>query len=373
LRQAVAEWQGAGGRPGNGPYQIFEQQAAQGYYNDAAATGHLFGRPDDVRWSVVELARIRAENGDVQGAKNQIRTLIGSDVGAQAAEAIALTQAHNGDLPGALETISPLGDSNHVLGTFAQNQIEHGDFDGALTTAGQMNPEAAAQVFYRFADALRDRGGQKRVRGLASHMSNRQQAAALLEVARFKFQPRKIMTVVELRADPCSLAYHGPSNGNFAAVDALIEQNKCSYVSFVAIEQYAVDPAGAERLLRANADPQDLIRGLDGFAMAAARKSDILAALRFLGNVESLQGPGNAGNAVQVIARCWTIRDGPKAVLRWAHSRPSPGERIWALIGVAQALGHARPRASSGSRRSRDILGNSSVLERLPGRVGYGD
>src|ERR1700733_14836892 len=48
LREAVAEWKKAG-EPGYGPnYQIFEQQAAQGYYEDAAAAGCLFKRADDV-------------------------------------------------------------------------------------------------------------------------------------------------------------------------------------------------------------------------------------------------------------------------------------------------------------------------------------
>jgi hypothetical protein len=62
---AVGEWERAG-EPGNGPvYQIFEQQATQGYYDDAAATGHLFKRVDDVQWSIVEWAKIRAENGDI--------------------------------------------------------------------------------------------------------------------------------------------------------------------------------------------------------------------------------------------------------------------------------------------------------------------
>ena len=67
---AVAEWKKAG-EPGNGPnYQIFEQQGAQGYYDDAAATGRLFKRADDVQWSIVELVKIRAENGDIQSAKS---------------------------------------------------------------------------------------------------------------------------------------------------------------------------------------------------------------------------------------------------------------------------------------------------------------
>src|SRR5436190_7001582 len=69
LREAVEEWKRAG-EPGNGPdYQIFEQQAAQGYYEDAAATATLFKSAEDRRWSVVELAKIRAENGDILGAK----------------------------------------------------------------------------------------------------------------------------------------------------------------------------------------------------------------------------------------------------------------------------------------------------------------
>ncbi len=345
LREAVAEWQRAGRPFDQGAYQIFEQQAAQGYYDDAAATGRLFGRPDDVRWSVVELAKIRAENGDIQGAKNQINKLAGSGVGASATEMIALVQAHNGDLPGALETIGPLGDSNEMMGAFARHQIAQDDFDGALKTAEQMDSKSAVQMFYAVADTLRDRGEQKRVRELASHMSDRKLSALFVELARFTFRPREIPTIEIVRASPCELAYHGPSNGNFAEVDALIEQNKCSYVSFVATQQYAVDPAGAERLLRKNANPQDLIVGLGEFAMAGAKKSDISAALRFLSNIETLQGPGNAWNAVREIARCWTIRDGPKTVLKWARSRPNADERIWAFIGVAEALGHARPRA----------------------------
>ena len=78
LLEAVAEWKKAG-EPGSGPNsQIFEQQAAQGYYEDAAATSRLFKRADDVQWAVVELVRIRAENGDIQGAKNSINSLADS-------------------------------------------------------------------------------------------------------------------------------------------------------------------------------------------------------------------------------------------------------------------------------------------------------
>jgi hypothetical protein len=343
LREAVTEWKLAG-EPGTGPnYQIFEQQAVQGYYEDAAATGRLYKRADDVQWSIVELAKIRTENGDIQGAKDQIKRFSGSDLGTRAAKVIALTQAHNGDLPGSLETIGPLGDSNEVRLVFGQRQIANGDFDGALKTAEQMDSQSADQAFYGVGDALRDRGEQKRVPELASHMSDRKMAALFVELARFTFRPREIETIEIVQPGPCDIAYHGTSDGNFAEVDALIEQNKCSYVSFVATQQYAVDPAGAERLLRRNANPQDLNRGLAEFAVAAAKRGEIAEALRFLDNLQSLNGPGNAYRVVHEIARAWTIRDGPKAVLQWARSRPNTDERTWALIGIAEALGHARP------------------------------
>jgi hypothetical protein len=48
--------------------------------------------------------------------------------------------------------------------------------------------------------------------------------------------------------------------------------------------------------------------------------------------------------AIHQIARAWTIKSGPKAVLKWARSRPTTDERTWALIGMAEALGHATSR-----------------------------
>jgi len=356
LREAVAEWHRAG-EPGEGPsYQIFEQQAAQGYYDDAAATSYLFKQPNDKQWAVVELAKIRAENGDIPGAKSMVAKFAGSDLGSRALKTIAEIQAARGDLSGALKT-SP-GNSDDIMLVFARRQIEKADFDGALKTAEQMDSKSGDQVFYEVGGALRVRGEQKRARELASNMSNHRLAALFLELSRFTLWPQKIRSceIEIVQADPCAIAYHGAPDGNFAEVDALIEQNKCSYVSFVAVQQYAVDPAGAERLLRRDANPQDLASGLDQFAMAAAKKGNIAEALRFLSNLQTLSMaekgrnillPTQAGgaDAVHEIARDWTIRDGPKVVLRWAHSRPSTEERTWALIGVAEALGHARPQS----------------------------
>ena len=97
LREAVAEWQHTGGPGGEICRQIFEQQALRGYYDDAAATGRLFRQ---VEWSVVELARIRAENGDLPGAKGMMKRYTGSDLGAQIARSVALAQVSKGDLEG---------------------------------------------------------------------------------------------------------------------------------------------------------------------------------------------------------------------------------------------------------------------------------
>lgn len=73
LRQLVEEWK-LEGEPGSGPNkQIFEQQAAQGYYEEALDTARLFKRTDDLNWSITELARIRAENGDIEGSKAMVK------------------------------------------------------------------------------------------------------------------------------------------------------------------------------------------------------------------------------------------------------------------------------------------------------------
>jgi tetratricopeptide (TPR) repeat protein len=350
LQEAVTEWKLAG-EPDPGPsYQIFEQQAAQGYYDDAMATARLFKRVDAIHYSITELAKIRVENGDIQGAKDMIKRFAGSELGVRATEAIALAQVRNGDLRGALETAQPIGDSDRILLAFARRQIANGDFDGALKSAEQLRSDSATQLFYEVGDALRVRGEQKRVRELASHMSNRKLASLFLNLARFTLSPGEVRTI---QATPCDIAYFNAAAGRFDEAEALIDQGKCSNVSFVAIRKYTVDPVGAERLLRTKADPQDLAYGLDQLAVAAAQNGNIAEALRFFGDLQALSRTGNVKNvvltharntdAVHEIARAWTIKDGPKRVLRWVRSRSNGDERTWGLIGMAEALGHARP------------------------------
>lgn len=285
LREAVTEWEHAG-QPGIGPdFQIFEQQAAQGYYEDAAATATLFKRPDDRRWSVQELAKIRAENGDIQGAKAMMKRFSGSDLADRATQAIALAQVGNGDLQGALETAALVGCQDEVLLAFARRQIDGGDFSGALQTAEQMKSNSADQVFYEIGDSLRERGEGKRVRELASHMADRKLAALFTKLVRFTLRPAELETVVQ--ATPCDIAYHDASISKFVEADMLAEQNKCPYVSAIATQQYPADPAGAERLLQQASDPTDKATGLANFAASAASAGDISGAFASITNVRA--------------------------------------------------------------------------------------
>ena len=106
---------------------------------------------------------------------------------------------------------------------------------------------------------------------------------------------------------PVIISWMYATEGKFAEADAVIQKNKCSNVSFVAARQYAVDPSGAEQLLRANADKKDLARGLGEFVKAAAEKGNIAEALRFLDAVQSLGGPDSVSSEVHETARAWTI------------------------------------------------------------------
>ena len=182
LREAVADWQHAGEFGGEPSCEIFELQAVQGYYDDAAATVHLFGRPDEVDWSIVELARIRAENGDLPGARAMIERFAGSDLGAEIVKSVALAQVSKGDLKGALETAGPGVDQDEILLPFARRQISNGDFAPALETAARM--KSPDPVFYEFGVALQERREQNRVHELASGMTNHKLAAEFAKQVR---------------------------------------------------------------------------------------------------------------------------------------------------------------------------------------------
>jgi hypothetical protein len=50
-------------------------------------------------------------------------------------------------------------------------------------------------------------------------------------------------------------------------------------------------------------------------------------------------------DCVREIAWAWTLKGQPRVVLGWARSMPiADPERGFALFGLAEALGHARPK-----------------------------
>lgn len=341
LHEAVAEWQCAGEHP-ELSRQIFEQQASRGYYDDAAATGHLLRRPDEVQWSVVELARVRAENGDLSGAKTMMKRFAGSDLGTRIADAISLAQVTKGDLASALEFAAGEAEREEVFLAYARHQINNGDFAEALDTAARM--ESADQVFYEVAGALAGHNEQKRIRELGSGMKDHKLAGKFEKVA----QVMRSQVVDVQEASPCEIASTYADQGRFAEAYALIQQHNCTD-AFVAIKQYEVDPAGAEHLLRSRASSFDLLFGLDQLAVAAAKKGNISDALRFFSDLHNLKestaetdvgAEDRVTDAANGIARYWTIKDGARVVVKWARSRTTCEQRAWALLGIAQALGH---------------------------------
>jgi hypothetical protein len=345
LQEAMMEWQCTGERP-QLHRLIFERQAAQGYYDDAAATGLLLGHPEEVQWSVVELARIRTENGDLPGAKAMLTRFGGPSLSPRIAEAIALAQASKGELQSALEFAAIGVDQDKVLSAYAWRQMQNGDFADALETAALM--KSPDEVFQKLGSTLAGRGAQKRVRELASGMKDRKLAAKFEKAVLIELQPP---TCCVKEATPCEIAYRSADQGRFAEANALVKQNKCTNNSFLAIKEYPLDPAGAERLMRETSDRDDLIFGLGHLAVDAAKKGNVTEALRLFSDLQHLQKSTAKGDllvevrvtdAVHGIARYWTIKDGAKAVLKWVRSRPTCEQRAWALLGMAEAFGPAR-------------------------------
>lgn len=342
LREAV--------RDGGPLEQIFGQQAGQGYYDGALVTARLIAsslphQEDELSGLIKELISIRAENGDIQGAREMVLQFSGSALGARGPEAIrdiAKIQVDRGDLRGALETSISPADANEVMEEFGRLEIANGDFDGALKTAEQISERSAYNLFYDLGRALRERGEQQRLHVLASHMTDRKRAAEFVEAARFTLWPS--VEVRTIQATSCDIAWVDANAGKFAEAYSLVEQNKCRY-SDIAIKQFAIDAVEAERELRKSTDKEDVSLGMVNMAEAAAKKGDIPNALRLLDTARQVSGKQDfCLDCVREIAWAWTLKGQPRIVLGWARSIPIPQQRGFALLGMAQALGHARPK-----------------------------
>lgn len=355
------------------PWDVFCQQAAQGYYDDALATIYLSDKDPDTQYALVSLTRIRARNGDVQGALRTVRGYGRADTRQRAIAEIAVAQAESGDaagarrtaalledtgttlqriaaveagrgdLKGARETVASVTMPNLALGAIGEYQIKSGDFRGALETAGRMSPDATGNLLFDIGDELRRRGETKLVGDLASGITDRKLARVFEEYARLAVSTME--DIPRLKPNPCNTAYFRAEKGEFGAAYELMKGTKCSH-ALIAIKQYGSDPAGAERALLGSTSPFDTCFGVNELAKAAGANGNVADALRFIRMGENVcVGGGNAYpfGAVRAVARFWTIKVGPRAPVKWARSQTTSALRGVALLGVAEGLGHAHP------------------------------
>lgn len=337
LREALAEHnRSANSKEPN--FEIFMQQATQGYYDDALANARLARTENDQKSLLVALARVEAENGDITSAVNISQLFPAQDFRTEVVHNVALVQAQNGDLNGALQAVSGIANPDDVLAEFAAYQIRHDDFDGALATAERLSPTAAGQIFYEVGDALRLRHEQARLSELAKRMRDRKMAALFLELAPWTMREP---TPEVLNAGICDSASFYASEGHYAEAHKAVEHTRC-WRSFIATQEYVTAPKDAETFLRTTKDQKDLAFGLVELAILASKQGKIEEALRLDSEAVPISRSDHLRAELE-IARAWAIRDGPEKATSWARSLPDPHQRCWALLGVAQALGHERP------------------------------
>jgi hypothetical protein len=375
LREADRECRSIPQRSDSIVWDIFCQQATQGYYDDAFGTIlQVFNPGSDAQHAFVALARMRAEQGDMEEAKRLVRLYMTRDSRVEALKALAVIQVQRGDIPGATrtaylvpdprpvleavaiaraktgdlrgarETIAPAGHSDNVLDAIAEYQFQAGDSDGALKTAQEMSSDAMVSRLVEIADALRWRGKQASVRGLASRITNPKVARLFLDV----FASTAPENIEVFPPDICDQAMVLAERSDFAAAYSLMEKSKSDCYSSVAVRQYESDPAGAERALQHSSVRMHVCFGLAEFAKAAATHGKATEALRFIDTAQTRCGERDAYvlEAVRHVARQWTARSKPSEVLKWARSRPNPSQRALALLGIAEAMGDKRPRNS---------------------------
>ena len=366
LREAVRAGRSTLGRSAEPLLEIFNQQAAQGYYDDAMSTARLWAADAPSQYGLaVDVVRIRAENGDIRGARKMAARFDGAPTGIWAVEAIAAVQARRGDLRGALETSAsvpasgqsggcaatvraggikvehPLPGAVQAIEEFGLRQLQSGDLEGALNTAEAARPCSTPDLLSRIADAFFEQGKLKQARDLASYVANQKVAAEFLGMLDQRERTARV-SIVE--PSPCDVARYDAQLGKFADAYRAIEDTTC-WISDVAIKQYPSDPVAAENALLKSSNREDMTFGMAGFATAAARKGDVEGALRFLTAAQVAGAPDwIRPTVVRDVAWAWTIKEGPRSALRWARSRPTGSERASALLGVAQALAHPRPR-----------------------------
>lgn len=343
LREAV--------RTGGPLEQIYEEQAGQGYYNDALATARLdSSRYADSQYElsgyIANLIEMRAQNGDFPGAREMVRQYAGTALKGEVPRMrlnICRIQVDLRDLRGALQNCNSPKDHDAVMEEFAMRQMADGDLDGALKTSEQVSERTAWDIFYTMGDVLGTLGERNRLHELASHMTDKKLAAAFLEAAGLTSQPPR--GVIAIQVHPCVEAFGDALDNKFEVAWALVHQNHCPYTYNIALKEYPVDPMDAERELRASSRNWDVVFGLARMAEMAAKNGDIFNALRLLNASEQIGKDQSIYlDATLKVAWAWTLKSGPRVPLDWARALPIREQRGYALLGIADALGHARPK-----------------------------
>ena len=324
------------------------QQAGQGYYDDAVATARSWcDRNEDINDLLLHIVVIRTENGDVAGAKAMAAGLV-APLRQPATALIADTQARYGDFAGALATAASLPDPSGTLLEIASRQVQCGDLEGAVLTAQKLDGPRAAGVYGDIGQVLYRQHLLARKRELASKIPTAAERNSFLVMVA-AMDPAHIHVVGSIVATPCDLAYFKAkpeaTAADFQEADRLFEEGHCGFRTTIAERQFRVDPAGAERLLLNSPDTNDRSSGIERLAELAAQQGEIPNALRLLDMARAADLSAVALRpAIRAIGRGWTLQGPQRTVLRWARSFPAGEDRAQALLGMAEAMGHARPK-----------------------------
>jgi hypothetical protein len=321
--------------------EIAEAQAKRGYYDDALETGRLVESfPDQVFVKIVE---IRAQNGDISGAKGVVDSAPVAEWKARAKQSIAVVEAESGKLDAALATSRDLPEGNKVpvLQAIGMYQAKAGDVASALKTVSLLKPGGGDDILFEIVDLLRKRGEEKRAQETAHRMQDQDMALMARDPLGWKKQHPESQS----NADPCQVAVTKAKAGDYPEAIKIIQSKSCECNGDEYVYIYAHDPANAERAARACSNPGDVSYRMAELAKISAGQGEVAQALKFAGFIRvsgASYEEGYLAPALREIAEAWVTKDGPDQALNWARSLPDAYQKSLAILGVAESSQNAK-------------------------------
>jgi hypothetical protein len=278
------------------------------------------------------LVRIRADNGDVLGAKSMAENAPSPEAKLRCLQEVALVQATSGDIDAAAETALHLPSrlQQRVLEAIGLHQVALGDLDAALKTAQQMERGQSDNLLFAIAEAFDERGNKAKAKQIASRMADTDMAKSV-GAAEIPSQSASI--------DACDIAWKQANSGDSKGALHTLVGAKCECKSAAYIHERAGDAAGAALAVRSCENPSDVSAGMAELAKRSAESGDIPSALSFASSVDvagAYRFEEYLAPALREIARYWALKD-RTAALEWAESRPDGYQRAMALLGVAES------------------------------------